>query len=156
MIVYVEARSWEEISIARELFKEYAASLGFDLCFQDFDRELRELPGEYAGAGGRLIIAMDGEKPVGCVGLRKISEGVCEMKRLYARPSCRGKGVGRELVKILIKEAKGAGYARMRLDTLPVMKEAIALYHSLGFHEIEPYRYNPMEGAVYMELALKV
>lgn len=139
----------------RELFTEYAASLGFDLCFQDFDKELASLPGEYSSPNGCLIVAMDGSQVVGCVALRRLDNDICEMKRLYVRPEFRGKGIGRELVKAIIDEAKKIGYIRMRLDTVPVMKEAIALYCSMGFYEIEPYRYNPVEGAVFMELNLR-
>lgn len=151
----VYAESEKHLSHVRELFTEYAASLGFDLCFQNFDKELAKLPGEYAPPNGCLIIAIDGTQVVGCVALRKLVNDICEMKRLYVRPVFRGKGIGRELVKAIIDEAKKIGYTHMRLDTVPVMKEAIALYRSMGFYEIEPYRYNPIEGAVFMELTLK-
>jgi putative acetyltransferase len=149
------AKSGEALCIARDLFTEYASSLGFNLCFQNFDKELDGLPGEYAPPGGRLIIAMDEGKAVGCVALRKIEDGVCEMKRLYVRPAYRGKGIGKKLVEAIIEEAEKIGYIQMRLDTVPSMKEAIALYRLMGFHQIEPYRVNPVEGAMFFELALE-
>lgn len=155
MTKFVFAESEEYFSLVRELFTEYATSLDFDLCFQNFNKELAELPGEYAPPEGCLILAINEINAVGCVALRKIANSICEMKRLYIKPAFRGKGIGKELVKIVIEKAKNIGYTHMRLDTIPVMKEAIALYRSMGFHEIEAYRYNPIEGAMFMELTLK-
>ena len=155
MTGFVQAGSDEEVKLARELFLEYARSLNFDLCFQDFDKELAELPGEYASPEGRLLLATDGTQTAGCVALRKIKAGVCEMKRLYVRPAFRGKGIGRALAARIIDEAVEAGYSRMRLDTVPSMKEAIDLYRSMGFKTIDPYRHNPVKGTIYMELEMK-
>lgn len=140
---------------ARELFLEYAQSLGFSLCFQSFDKELATLPGHYAPPDGRLLLPECDGQLAGCVALHKLEEGVCEMKRLYLRPQFRGKGLGRTLVDRIIAEARQIGYSRMRLDTVePVMKDAVGLYRKIGFREIAPYCANPIAGALYMELLL--
>jgi len=138
----------------RELFVEYANSIEVDLCFQGFEGELAELPGRYAPPYGRLLLALDGVNAAGCVALRKIGDGFCEMKRLYVRPAFRGKGLGRTLAGEIIAAAKQIGYQRMLLDTLGSMKEAIALYQSLGLQRIAPYYDNPSGCAVFMELKL--
>ena len=151
---FVQAQSSEQIEQARQLFKEYAAWLQIDLCFQGFEKELAELPGDYSPPDGRLLLAYDEAQLAGCVGLRKIGEGVCEMKRLFVRDRFRGKGLGRSLIEAIINEAKQIGYERMRLDTLPPkMDKAIALYNELGFKEIESYYNNPVPGAMFMELS---
>lgn len=155
MLKLVSVQSEKDLEIVRELFKEYAKSLGFDLDFQDFKKELADFPGDYAPPFGCLLLAKDKEQIVGCVALRKMDKNICEMKRLYVRKAFRGKGIGKELSVAIIEKAREIGYKYMRLDTVPAMKEAIALYQSLGFKEIEPYRYNPLEGATFMELGLK-
>lgn len=148
------ARVPENVPEVRALFREYAASLGFDLDFQGFEDELARLPGEYVAPDGVLLVARRHAICVGCIGVRRLAEDVCEMKRLYVRPSARGGKLGRRLAEEAIAEARRLGYRAMRLDTVPWMLEAIGLYESLGFVRIAPYRHNPIEGAVYMELAL--
>jgi len=149
------AESSGQIATAKELFLEYAQSLGFSLCFQNFDKELAELPGEYAPPEGRLLLAESNGETAGCVALHKLKAGICEMKRLYLRPTFRGKGLGRILAEAAIAAARDIGYERMRLDTVePVMRDAVGLYRKLGFREITAYRENPMAGTVYMELEL--
>jgi putative acetyltransferase len=151
----IQASSPAEIAQARILFLEYAQSLGFSLCFQDFDRELATLPGHYAPPKGRLLLAEYEGQLAACVALRGFEDDICEMKRLYLRPAFRGKGLGRTLAEHLIAEARRIGYRSMRLDTVePVMKDAVAMYRRLGFREIPPYRENPIAGALYMELDL--
>jgi len=152
----IRAQSIKEIEHARALFKEYAAWLEIDLCFQNFDKELAGLPGDYAPPTGCLLLAIEGKRIAGCAALRKIGDGICEIKRLFVRPEFRGKGLGRKLAEAIIEEAKQIGYQRMRLDTLPPkMNEAIELYRSLGFKEIGPYCNNPVPGAKFMESDLR-
>jgi putative acetyltransferase len=154
-LVFSQAESSVQIAQARELFLEYAQSLGFSLCFQNFDKELAGLPGDYAPPEGRLLLAEYENTLAGCVALHKLELGIGEMKRLYLRPQFRGKGLGRVLADRIIAEARQIGYERMRLDTVePVMKDAVAMYRRIGFREIEPYCQNPMAGALYMELEL--
>ena len=145
----------EQIVEARTLFREYERSLGIDLCFQGFEQELAGLPGAYAPPRGRLLLAVDGGAPAGCVALRPLDDAVCEMKRLYVRPPYRGRRAGRRLAERVIVDAQAIGYPRMRLDTLPSMKEALALYRALGFVEIAPYYANPVPGARFLELDLR-
>lgn len=174
-IVLAERR--EAWSCASVLFREYAASLQLDLSFQNFESELAGLPGDYAPPRGRLFLAVldqpvgeaaqnssapptssgdstDWEKAAGCVALRRLDDEICEMKRLYVRPQARGLGAGRSLALAAIAAAREIGYQRTRLDTLPQMKEAQALYRALGFYEIPAYRYNPVPGTSYFELSL--
>lgn len=157
MIRLVQAESPARLAQAQRIFMEYAEALpGIDLCFQNFDREVRDLPGAYAPPDGRLLLAEDDESEIaGCVALRRLDADTCEMKRLYVRPAFRGRRLGRELTEAIISEAQKIGYRRMRLDTLPgMMDDAIRLYRTLGFREIEPYYHNPVEGALFMELSL--
>jgi GNAT superfamily N-acetyltransferase len=134
---------------------EYAQSLGVNLCFQNFEQELAGLPGHYAAPDGRLLLAEYDGQLAGCVALHQWEPGVCEMKRLYLRPSFRGKGLGRVIAETIIAEARNIGYHRMLLDTIePLMKDAVEMYRKLGFREIAPYRPNPIAGAMYMELQL--
>jgi ribosomal protein S18 acetylase RimI-like enzyme len=151
----IQAVTKEQIKIAKNLFLEYAGSLDFELCFQDFDTELAELPGEYEAPDGRLFIAELDNKPAGCIALRKIDTNICEMKRLYVKPEYRELGIGKKLAYKLVEEARKIGYKKMRLDTVPSMKTAQNLYYSMGFREIKPYRANPVPGALYMELTLQ-
>ncbi|MBK5258811.1 MAG: GNAT family N-acetyltransferase [Thermoanaerobaculia bacterium] len=139
-----------DIPLARTLFQEYANSLGIELSFQSFDRELAELPGDY----DPILIASVDDAVAGCAALRRIETDIGEMKRLYVRPSFRGHGVGRALAQRVIAEAKARRYHALRLDTLPSMHEAIPLYESLGFVDIAPYRFNPVEGSRFLELAI--
>lgn len=138
----------------RQLFLEYAESLPIDLAFQDFEAELKELPGKYGPPDGVLIIAFLDDQPAGCIALRKIAEKVCEMKRLYVREKYQGFGIGKKLITMAIEEAIRLNYGSMRLDTLPTMKKAQDLYTSFGFYDIEPYVYNPIHGTRFMELKL--
>ena len=154
MITIDTAASTKQIEQARALFIEYGESLGFNLCFQDYDTELANLPSEYAPPAGQLLLAYSNNDPIGCVALRKFGENTCEMKRLYVKPQFRGLGIGRRLAEEIITEAKMRGYRIMRLDTIASMTEAITLYRSLGFQECDSYRFNPLEGAKYFELAL--
>ena len=150
----VQAVSPEAVESVRELMLEYAASLGFDLSFQGFDRELAALPGDYAPPDGRLFLARWDEQPAGCAALRLLAPGICAMKRLYVRPAHRGQRLGRALAERAIAEARQIGYERMGLDTVPSMGCAQGLYRSLGFYEIEAYRHNPIPGTSFLELVL--
>ncbi len=150
----IPAETGEALQSVRLLFEEYAASLDFDLGFQNFDDELKHLPADYALPDGCLLLAIYKELAAGCVALRKLEEGLCEMKRLYVRPQFQGLKIGRSLAQAIIAEAKEIGYYRMLLDTVPAMARARNLYESLGFKEIPPYRYNPIRGTVFMELVL--
>jgi GNAT superfamily N-acetyltransferase len=154
-VKFTQATSPEQIEQARSLFREYEVWIQTDLCFQSFEQELAELPGKYAPPEGRLLLGFHDDQLAGCVALRKIGNGVCEMKRLFVRPGFHGKGIGRGLIDEVVKEAREIGYQRMRLDTLPPrMNKAIALYRRLGFKEIEPYYENPVPGALFMEVQL--
>jgi ribosomal protein S18 acetylase RimI-like enzyme len=150
----VPARTPDDIAGVAELFREYGASLGVDLSFQHFDSELAALPGDYSEPRGTLLLAVVQNAPAGCVGLRPLEPGICEMKRLYVRPAYRGMKIGDALAAAILAAARDRGYTRMRLDTLPSMHAARAMYARLGFREIEPYRFNPIAGTSFMELTL--
>ena len=154
MLRILEIKKKEDLPEVRNLFEEYAGSLGIDLDFQGFAEELADLPGQYAPPEGCLLLALWKGQVAGCVALRKFSPSICEMKRLYTKPQFRGLGIGRAMCEEVIGWARRSDYERMRLDTLPSMEEAKDLYRSLGFREIEPYRFNPVEDASFMELAL--
>jgi len=159
MLRIVPAHTEGTIAQARTLFREYASTIGAEVCLVDFDRELASLPGLYAPPTGKLLLAIQ-ESPgnpgeaMGCAALRKFDAEACELKRLYVRSAFRGQGAGRELVKELIAEAQSIGYQRMVLDTLPSMQEAHKLYRSLGFHEIPAYRRDPIPGSLFFGLKL--
>jgi ribosomal protein S18 acetylase RimI-like enzyme len=167
-IVIVPADNPVRVEAVRQLFKEYAASLSFNLCFQSFEEELARLPGEYAPVSGMLLLGLVDDQVAGCVAFHRL-EGdmaaghgesgdskVCEMKRLYVLPQFRGCGIGRELVDSILNCAAAVGYRWIRLDTIPTeMGKAVEIYQKLGFREIAPYRPNPISGAKYMELELK-
>jgi ribosomal protein S18 acetylase RimI-like enzyme len=155
MIQINKVDSEKDIVTARELLLEYGQLRCFDIALEDYHKELAELPGEYSSPEGCLLIAFYNDNPVGCVASRKIDDEVCEMKRIYEMPKCRGNKIGRALVLDIIKEACQIGYKIMRLDTHPWMKEAESLYRSVGFREIEAYRFNPIEGVKFFELDLE-
>jgi GNAT superfamily N-acetyltransferase len=151
----IQATLPEHIQQARALFLEYGSSLAFSLCFQSFDEEMKNLPGAYGPPDGVLLLARCADHAAGCIALRKLQAGICEMKRLYVRPADRGRGLGRMLVERLIAEARALGYERMRLDTIEsAMRDAVALYRRMGFQEIAPYSTVPIESALWMELLL--
>jgi GNAT superfamily N-acetyltransferase len=149
-----EALIPDEVGIVRTLFREYAASLTTDLCFQNFEAELAGLPGKYAPPQGRLLLAWSGSEPVGCIAMRSLEGGACEMKRLWVQPRMRGAKLGRRLVERICEEARAAGYARICLDTLPAMSDAIELYTRMGFKPIDSYVHNPVPGALFLALDL--
>jgi ribosomal protein S18 acetylase RimI-like enzyme len=154
MTIIIHATTDEHYQSARELFVQYADSLGFDLEFQGFSRELAVLPGDYAAPAGCVLLAEAGDGYAGCVALRPLQNGICEMKRLFVLPRYQRRGIGRVLADSVIEKARNKGYERMRLDTIESMKAAQRLYLSLGFKEIEPYCHNPLENPSFMELDL--
>jgi GNAT superfamily N-acetyltransferase len=150
----VQPRTDVDWAHARRLVEQYAASLGIDLSFQAIDHELEHMADQYAPPTGAFVLAEEDGIYVGCAGLRRFGDGVAEMKRMYVVPALRGRGLGRVLAERVVRDARDLGYARIRLDTLPTMREAHALYSSLGFRPIAAYRSNPIEGTTYLELAL--
>lgn len=151
----VQASSPADLEVVRSLFREYQRAIGVDLGFQAFESELRDLPGAYVRPRGRLLLALEDDALAGCGALRPLASDVAELKRMWVRPAFRGRGLGRRIAEALLAAAREEGYRLARLDTLAGMREAIALYRSLGFREIPAYYPNPLPGAVYMELALR-
>jgi len=158
MLDLIAPRTPQHLSEIRTLFKEYATGLGIDLCFQNFEQELRELPGDYQKPGGALLLAYYDSQPAGCCALRPLkSDGLtnaAEMKRLFVRTAFQGKGIGRQLVLEILRTARDMRYSSVVLDTLPSMRSAHALYKKLGFIEIQSYYANPIVGAKYLMLTL--
>ncbi|MGS2760998.1 GNAT family N-acetyltransferase [Sinomicrobium sp. M5D2P9] len=155
MMEIKKAESDRDYNTGAELFKEYAASIGIDLEFQNFAGEVEDLRSQYSAPEGALLIVFGaGGAALGCVAIRKLEDNICELKRMYLKPETRGQGLGLELMNTALRTGRKLGYEKMRLDTLAGMKAGIALYRKAGFYEIAPYRYNPMEGAVYMEILL--
>jgi putative acetyltransferase len=154
----VQANTPAQLESARELFREYAAGLGIDLCFQNFDAELAGLPGDYAEPGGALLLAYVNDDLAGCVAMRSLHDvdhaNACEMKRLFVRRAFRRYGLGRALAQALIDRAASVGYSAMLLDTLDDMESARGLYATLGFEEVAPYYFNPIPGAHYLKVTL--
>ncbi len=152
MIKILQAETAEQIEQARKLFREYETALDLNLCFQNFDEEVLNLPGKYAAPDGRLFLAFSGEKLAGCIALRKLEDEICEMKRLFVREDFRGQKIGVLLIEKIITEARKIGYKKMRLDTHPPkMGKAVKLYESYGFREIPPYYHNPFGDTLFME-----
>jgi len=155
VITFAQAVSAADVALARTLFKEYEQSIGVSLCFQNFDQELANLPGDYAPPSGRLLLVRVDDQIAGCIALRKLDDSTSEMKRLYLRPEFRGRGLGEPIVQTLIHEAKLIGYSKIRLDTIPGrMDQAINLYRSIGSKEIPAYYDTPFDDTLYMELDL--
>lgn len=151
---FVFVDSGKDLVYIKELFLEYAESLGVDLSFQGFKEELKSLPGKYQEPEGCIILASVEDAPAGCVALRKINNEICEMKRLYVRSQFRSLGLGKQLTNLIVEKARELGYEYLRLDTLPSMKIAQEMYREMDFYEIEPYIYNPVEGTRYLEKKL--
>jgi GNAT superfamily N-acetyltransferase len=150
----IRAQTADDMEAVRTLFREYQRLLGVDLCFQGFEEELATLPGRYAPPKGRLLLAREGEPTAGCVALRPLDRGVCEMKRLFVRPDYRGQGLGRLLASRVVSEATALGYAVMRLDTLDTLEHAMQIYETLGFQRCASYYANPLPGVMYWERTL--
>jgi GNAT superfamily N-acetyltransferase len=154
MLQLVQPASPESWLVARRLVQEYAASLDFDLCFQDFAHELETLASEYGPPGGHFVLANWSGASVGCGGFRRFADSACEMKRVYVAPTHRGKGIGQAIAEALVVQARHAGYTTMLLDTLPSMGAAQHIYLALGFTPTSAYRHNPVPGATFLKLQL--
>jgi ribosomal protein S18 acetylase RimI-like enzyme len=154
MIALKEVHTDKDFELARTLFREYASQLDVDLGFQDFEKELETINIQYARPGGVIVIGYSDEQPLGCFAIRPFKNSICELKRMYLKKESRGLGIGNQFLTWSVKMAKEMGYNKMRLDTLPTMQSAIKLYEKAGFYEIEPYRFNPIEGAKYFEIEL--
>jgi putative acetyltransferase len=154
MIEIIHATAPCQIDQARTLIREYTDALGIDLSFQELEQELADFPGAYAPPGGCLLLALDGSEAAGCIGIRELEPGTCEMKRLYIRSAYRGHGLGGKLVEAALEQARAMGYSAMYLDTLPEMESALRLYQSFGFQRTEPYYVSPIPGALFFKLQL--
>ena len=155
MATIIQAETDDQIEAARLLFREYEAWFGLDLCFQGFEEEVASLPWKYIKPDGRLLLAYSDDALAGCIAMRKLEDGICELKRLFVRDGFRGQKIGVQLIERLIAEARKENYKTMRLDTFPPkMGKAVGLYESHGFRPIEPYYDNPHEGVLFMELDL--
>ena len=150
----IHAVTPEEISAVRGLMREYGASVGVDLSYQNFEEELRGLPGDFAPPRGTLLLGIAGKEAAGCVAIRPLAENFCEMKRLYVRPAWRSTGLGKRLVEAALEDARRAGHRSVRLDTLPTMIAARKLYAALGFLPIAPYYQSPVAGTAFLQLDL--
>jgi len=144
----------EDFKSGKDMFLEYSKKLDFDLCFQNFEEELKDIDIQYAKPHGALILLKEENEYIGCVGIRKFAKGIAELKRMYVKEEQRGKGFGKLLLNKAVESAKSLNYEKVRLDTLQTMKEAISLYKKNGFKNIAPYRKNPIEGAEYLELTI--
>jgi GNAT superfamily N-acetyltransferase len=155
MIKLRSAQTENDYALAKDLFVEYASQLGVDLSFQNFSNELEKIRTEYGPPTGVIILVFDEEEnAIGCFAIRKFQDSVCELKRMYLRNEFQGKGIGKVMLKKAITIGSELGYERMRLDTLPTMESAIQLYSKVRFYEIEPYRFNPVQGTKYFEIQL--
>jgi len=154
MATIVRAETGGQIEAVRILIAEYVGWLGIDLSYQSFPEEFAALPWHYAPPRGDLLLALEGEEPAGCVALKPIDADTCEFKRFFVRPRCRGLGVGLDLGRAIVDRARRIGYRRMRLDTLPSMSAAVAVYRALGFRPVDPWHHTPVVGTLFMELDL--
>ena len=155
MLRIIRASTKEEFETAGKMFFEYSNSIGVSICFENLEKEVAELPGAYAEPSGRLLLAYSDNALAGCGALKRVDDRVCEMKRLFVRPGFRGEGIGKRLARALAIDAKSIGYSKIRLDTLPTMKEAIALYRSIGFESTAPFRTLPVSGVLFMSASIE-